>query len=85
MALKGRLDLAQLQITSDLSLDHIDLPALQELAPSVLAARLTAGQLSAEAHVQTSFAAANSTCTRSLRPCRSIRLSYRPPANRKRR
>ena len=56
VALKGRLDLAQLQITSDLSLDHIDLPALQELAPSVLAARLTAGQLSAEAHIQTSFA-----------------------------
>ena len=56
VALKGRLDLAQLQITSDLSLDQIDLPALQDLAPSGLAARFTAGQLSAEAHVQTSFA-----------------------------
>jgi len=57
MALKGRLDLAQSQLTSDLSLDQIDLPALQDLAPSVLAARFTAGQLSAKAHVQTSFAA----------------------------
>jgi uncharacterized protein involved in outer membrane biogenesis len=57
VALKGRLDLAQSQITSDVSLDQIDLPTLQDLAPSVLAARFTAGQLSAQANVQTSFAA----------------------------
>ena len=56
VALKGRLDLAQSQIMSDVSLDQIDLPALQDLAPSVLAARFTTGQLSAQAHVQTSFA-----------------------------
>jgi uncharacterized protein involved in outer membrane biogenesis len=57
VALKGRLDLAQSQITSDVSLDQIDLPTLQDLAPSILAARFTAGQLSAQANVQTSFAA----------------------------
>jgi uncharacterized protein involved in outer membrane biogenesis len=57
VALKGRLDLAQSQITSALSLDQIDLPALQDLVPSVLAARFTAGQLSAQANVETSFAA----------------------------
>ena len=56
VALKGRLDLAQSQIMSDVSLDQIDLPALQDLAPSVLAARFTTGQLSAQANVQTSFA-----------------------------
>ena len=56
VTLTGRLELAPLQITSDLSLDQIDLPALQALAPSELAATVTAGQLSAEAHVQTSFA-----------------------------
>ncbi len=57
VALKGRLDLAQSHITSALSLDQIDLPALQDLVPSALAARFTAGQLSAQADVQTSFAA----------------------------
>jgi uncharacterized protein involved in outer membrane biogenesis len=56
VALKGHLDLAQSQITSDVSLDQIDLPALQDLAPPVLAAKFTAGQLSAHAIIQTSFA-----------------------------
>jgi Domain of Unknown Function (DUF748) len=56
VALKGRLDLAQSQITSDVSLDQIDLPALQDLAPSVWPAKFTAGQLSAHATIQTSFA-----------------------------
>jgi uncharacterized protein involved in outer membrane biogenesis len=55
VALKGRLDLAQSQIMSDVSLDQIDLPALQDLAPSVLDARFMAGQLSVQANVQTSF------------------------------
>jgi uncharacterized protein involved in outer membrane biogenesis/outer membrane protein OmpA-like peptidoglycan-associated protein len=57
VALKGHLDLAQSQVTSEVSLDQVDLPALQDLAPSVLAARFTAGHLSAHAHVQASFAA----------------------------
>jgi uncharacterized protein involved in outer membrane biogenesis len=57
VALKGRLDLTQSEVTSEVSLDQIDLPSLQDLAPSVLAARFTAGQLSAQANVQASFAA----------------------------
>jgi uncharacterized protein involved in outer membrane biogenesis len=57
VALKGRLDLAQSEVTTDVILDQIDLPALQDLAPSVLGAGFTAGQLSAQAHVQTSFSA----------------------------
>jgi hypothetical protein len=42
-ALKGRLDLAQSQITSDVSLDQIDLPTLQDFAPSVLAGEVHGG------------------------------------------
>jgi hypothetical protein len=57
VALKGRLDLAQSEVTSEVSLDQIDLPRLQDLAPSVLPARFTAGHLSAQANVQASFAA----------------------------
>jgi uncharacterized protein involved in outer membrane biogenesis/outer membrane protein OmpA-like peptidoglycan-associated protein len=57
VALKGRLDLTQSEVTGEVSLDQIDLPRLQDLAPSVLPARFTAGQLSAQANVQASFAA----------------------------
>ncbi|HEX9871096.1 MAG TPA: DUF748 domain-containing protein, partial [Candidatus Tectomicrobia bacterium] len=57
VALKGRLDLVHSEVTSEVSLDQIDLPSLQDLAPSVLAARFTAGQLSVQANVQASFAA----------------------------
>jgi uncharacterized protein DUF748 len=57
VALKGRLDLTQSEVTGEVSLDQIDLPRLQDLAPSVLPARFTAGQLSAQASVQASFAA----------------------------
>jgi uncharacterized protein involved in outer membrane biogenesis len=56
IAAKGRLDLAQSQVTTDVSIDQVDLPALQDLAPSVLAATFTAGKLSAQANVQTHFA-----------------------------
>jgi outer membrane protein OmpA-like peptidoglycan-associated protein len=56
MAVTGRLDLAHSQVTTEVSLDEIDLPALQDLAPSGLAARLTAGTLRAQATVQTQFA-----------------------------
>jgi uncharacterized protein involved in outer membrane biogenesis len=57
VALKGRLDLPQSQVTTEVSLDQVDLPALQDLAPSVWPARVMAGHLSAHAHVQASFAA----------------------------
>jgi uncharacterized protein involved in outer membrane biogenesis len=57
VALKGRLDLTQSEVTTEVSLDQVDLPALQDLAPSVLPARFMAGHLSAHAHVQASFAA----------------------------
>jgi uncharacterized protein involved in outer membrane biogenesis len=57
VALDGRLDLAHSAVTTDVILDQIDLPALQDLTPSVLGAEFTAGQLGAQAHVQTSFAA----------------------------
>jgi uncharacterized protein involved in outer membrane biogenesis/outer membrane protein OmpA-like peptidoglycan-associated protein len=56
MAVTGSLDLAHSQVTTDISLDQIDLPALQDLAPSELAAGLTAGTLSAQATVRTQFA-----------------------------
>jgi hypothetical protein len=55
VAVKGRLDLAQSEVTSEVSLDQIDLPSLQDLAPLLLPARFTAGQLSAHANVQASF------------------------------
>ena len=57
VALNGHLDLTQSEVTSEVSLDQIDLPALQDLAPSSLAATFTAGRLNAQANVQVSFAA----------------------------
>ena len=57
VALKGHLDLTQSQVTTEVSLDQVDLPALQDLAPSVWPARFMAGHLSAQAQVQASFAA----------------------------
>jgi outer membrane protein OmpA-like peptidoglycan-associated protein len=56
LAVTGSLDLAHSQVTTDISLDEIALPALQDLAPSWPAARLTAGTLGARATVQTQFA-----------------------------
>ena len=56
IAVKGALDLAQSQVTTDVSIDQIDLPALQPFAQSVLAATIASGKLSAKASVKTHFA-----------------------------
>jgi hypothetical protein len=56
IAVKGALDLAHSQVTTEVSIDQIDLPALQPFAQSVLAATIASGKLSAKAKVQTHFA-----------------------------
>jgi Domain of Unknown Function (DUF748) len=56
IAVKGALDLTKSQATTDISLDKVDLPALQTFAQSVLAANIQAGKLSAHANVRTNFA-----------------------------
>ncbi len=56
IAVKGALDLARLQATTDVTLDAIDLPALQGFARSALAATVSSGKLTAHANVQTLFA-----------------------------
>ena len=57
IAVTGKLDLAQSQVTSDIILAQVDLPALQAYAQPALAATFGAGKLNAHAGVQTSFAA----------------------------
>ena len=54
--MKGALDLAHSQATTDISLDAIDLPALQGFAQSALAATVASGKLTAHVNVQTLFA-----------------------------
>ena len=56
VAVKGTMDLPQSQVTSDVSIDKIDLPALQPFAQAFLAATVASGKLSAKANVQTNFA-----------------------------
>jgi uncharacterized protein involved in outer membrane biogenesis len=56
IAVTGALDLAGSQVTTEVSIDQIDLPALQAFAQSVLAATIASGKLSAKANVQTHFA-----------------------------
>ncbi len=56
ITVKGHLDLAQSQVTSDITLDQVNLPALQAYGHSVLAATIGAGKLNAHATVQTTFA-----------------------------
>ena len=56
IAVKGALDLAHSQATTDVTLDAIDIPALQGFAQSALAATVASGKLSAHANVQTLFA-----------------------------
>ncbi|WP_442886435.1 DUF748 domain-containing protein [Candidatus Binatus sp.] len=56
IAVKGALDLAHSQVTTEVSIDQIDLPALQPFAQSVLAATIASGKLSAKGNVQTHFA-----------------------------
>jgi len=57
IAVKGNLDLVKSQVTSDVTIDQVDLPALQAYAQSALAATLGAGKLNARASLLTSFAA----------------------------
>jgi len=56
IAVKGALDLARSQATTDITLDAIDLPALQGFAQPFLAATVATGKLTAHANVQTLFA-----------------------------
>jgi hypothetical protein len=57
IAVKGDLDLVKSQVTSDVTIDQVDLPALQAYAQSALAATIDAGKLSAKASLLTTFAA----------------------------
>jgi len=57
IAVKGDLDLVKSQVTSDVTIDQVDLPALQAYAQSALAVTIGAGKLSARASLITSFAA----------------------------
>ena len=52
---KGGIDYTHKQATSNVTIDQIDLPALQAFAQSVLAAKVTGGKLSATASVKTDF------------------------------
>ncbi len=58
IAVKGVLELAKSQVTTDVSLDKIDLPALQTFAQPFLAANVATGKLSLQAKVRTNFATA---------------------------
>ena len=59
LAVNGALDLSQSQVTTDLSIDQLDLPGLQPFAQSLLAATVASGKFSAKATVQTHFASNN--------------------------
>ena len=56
IAVKGALDLAHSQATTDITLDAIDIPALQGFAEPFMAATVASGKLTAHANVQTLFA-----------------------------
>ncbi|HZC46751.1 MAG TPA: DUF748 domain-containing protein, partial [Candidatus Acidoferrum sp.] len=56
IAIQGTLNLEDSQATTDVSIDKIDLPALQPFAQAVLAATIASGKFSAKANVQTHFA-----------------------------
>src|SRR5713226_4274703 len=58
ISVKGVLELAKSQVTTDVSLDKIDLPALQTFAQPFLAANVATGKLSLQAKVRTNFATA---------------------------
>ena len=55
IGVKGLLDLTQKQVTSNVSIDQVDLPALQPFAQSVLAGTIASGKLNIHANVQTNF------------------------------
>jgi uncharacterized protein DUF748 len=57
IGVKGALDLARSQVTTDLALDAIDLAALQQFAHSFLAASISSGKLNAHANLRTLYAA----------------------------
>jgi len=56
LAVNGALDLSQSQVTTDVSVDKLDLPALQPFAQKFLAATVASGKLSSKATVLTHFA-----------------------------
>jgi Domain of Unknown Function (DUF748) len=56
LAVTGALDLSQSQVTTDVSIDKIDLPSLQPFAQKFLAATVASGKFNAKATVQTHFA-----------------------------
>jgi len=56
IAVTGALNLGDQQTTTDVSIDQVDLPALQPFAQAFLAATIASGKFSAKANVQTHFA-----------------------------
>ncbi len=56
LAVTGALNLSQSQVTTDVSIDKMDLPALQPFAQKFLAATVASGKFSAKANVLTNFA-----------------------------
>ncbi|MGH7923369.1 MAG: DUF748 domain-containing protein, partial [Candidatus Binatus sp.] len=56
LAINGALDLPDSQVNTEVSIDQLDLPALQPFAQKVLAATIASGKFSAKANVQTHFA-----------------------------
>ncbi|HTQ26463.1 MAG TPA: DUF748 domain-containing protein [Candidatus Binataceae bacterium] len=56
IVIRGALDLAQSQATTDVTLDTIDIPALQGFAKQFLAATVASGKLTTHAAIQTFFA-----------------------------
>src|SRR5271168_1054587 len=56
IAVTGALNLGDQQTTTDVSIDQIDLPALQPFAQAFLAATIASGKFNAKATVQTHFA-----------------------------
>ncbi len=57
IAVKGALDFAGSRATTQLSIEQVDLPALQNFAQSVLAATIASGKMSAQATIKTDFGA----------------------------
>ncbi len=56
ISIKGALALAQSQVTAEVALDQIDLPALQPFAQPFLAANVAAGKLSVHGNLRSDFA-----------------------------
>jgi len=57
VAIKGALNLLQAQVTTDITLAQVDVPALQGFAQTFLAAKIATGKLNVQASVATQFAA----------------------------